>query len=177
VNGGRSDGNRKDSFMQIKKVTVRILITVLIIIFSISLVYAADKKGSRMKKDITVTLDFSAPEKTISPYIFGINDRADFNKVSPKAIRLGGNRMTAYNWENNKSNAGSDWKNQTDDYMLGTVRKNLKRQPGAVALNVAEDAKDHNVPYTLLTLQMAGYVANKDGEKKLINTIRRRRLV
>ncbi|MCR4580268.1 MAG: glycoside hydrolase family 44 protein [Treponema sp.] len=121
--------------------------------------------------DITVSLDFAAPKKAISPYIFGINDRADLNKVSPKSIRLGGNRMTAYNWENNKSNAGSDWKNHTDDYMLSNVRPQLKRQPGAAALNVAQDAKEHNVPYTLLTLQMAGYVANKDGEKGPKNSL------
>jgi len=126
---------------------------------------------SLFAEDISVNVDFEAPKKAISPYIFGINDRADLKKVSPKSIRLGGNRMTAYNWENNKSNAGSDWKNYTDNYMLNNVRSQLKRQPGAAALNVAQDAKEYNVPYTLLTLQMAGYVANKDGEKTSSNSL------
>lgn len=124
------------------------------LMLAISPVFAAGNKKSGMKNKVTVTVDFSAPEKEISPYIYGINDGADLKKVSPKAIRLGGNRMTDYNWENNKSNAGSDWKNQTDDYMIRNVRSNLKRQPGAPALNVSEDAKLYNVPYTLLTLQI-----------------------
>lgn len=129
------------------------------------------EKEKAMNNQISVTLDLEAPQKQISPYIFGINDRADLKKVSPKSIRLGGNRMTAYNWENNKSNAGSDWKNQTDDYMLGTVRSSLRNLPAAAALNVSQDAIEHNVPYTLLTLQMAGYVANKDGQKSKDNSL------
>lgn len=145
----------------------KLLITGIVILLNIKgFCFAND-----MSKHVSITLDLNAPEKEISPFIFGINDRADFRKVSPKSIRLGGNRMTAYNWENNKSNAGSDWKNQTDDYMLGNVRTSLRRKPAAAALNVAQDAIEHNVPYTLLTLQMAGYVANKDGIKNKDNSL------
>lgn len=166
MNGGKSIGRpEKGNQMKKKDKFLKAIIIYTALSLTMFNLFAIDESGEKMKSTITVSIDNSAPEKAISPYIFGINDRADFSKVSPKSIRLGGNRMTAYNWENNKSNAGSDWKNQTDDYMLNTVRPNLKRQPGAAALNVSEDAKEHNVPYTLLTLQMAGYVANKDGIK------------
>lgn len=112
-------------------------------------------------------MNFSGEEKPISPYIYGINDGASFKKVSPKSIRFGGNRTTGYNWENNKSNAGTDWYNQTDDYLIRNVRSNLKQKPAAAALNVSQDAVENNVPYTLLTLPMAGYVAKTDGQKSV----------
>ena len=34
-----------------------------------------------------------------------------------KFRRVGGNRMTGYNWETNASNAGRDWKNISDMYL------------------------------------------------------------
>lgn len=122
-------------------------------------------------KKISVTVDFSAPQKNISPYIFGVNDGARLKFVKPGSIRLGGNRTTGYNWENNKSNAGTDWHNQTDDYLIRDVRSSLRMKPGAAALDVAEDAKEYKVPYTLLTLPMAGYVAKKDGQKTEANSL------
>ena len=154
--------------MQRKKFQGKFIMAGLISILALSTACNAQTHG---KAQVNIKLDFERPQKSISPYLFGINDRADLSKVSPKAVRLGGNRMTAYNWENNKSNAGSDWKNKTDDYMLGNVRSSLKRKPAAAALNVAEDAKEHNIPYTLLTLPMAGYVANKDGVKTAKNEL------
>ena len=48
----------------------------------------------------------------ISPYIYGMNLRKEFSHTSEDystMVRLGGNRLTGYNWENNASNAGADW--------------------------------------------------------------------
>jgi hypothetical protein len=42
--------------------------------------------------------------------------------------RSGGNRMTAYNWETNASNAGSDYYNENDSFLGGGNTPN-----GAVA--------------------------------------------
>ncbi|MCR4742487.1 MAG: hypothetical protein K5866_06430 [Treponema sp.] len=122
-------------------------------------------------KKINVTIDLSAPTKSISPYIFGVNDGVDLKKLQAGSIRLGGNRMTAYNWESNKSNAGSDWYNNSDNYLINRIRSQFKRTPAGPALNVIEDARQFNVPYTLLTLQMAGYVANKDGKMTADNSL------
>ena len=136
-----------------------------------SLISCASTSTENVKDKILVSIDFDAPKKTISPYIYGINDGANLNFVHPKSIRLGGNRMTAYNWENNLSNAGSDWYHSSDDYMVQRVRPEYKRVPGGAALNVSRDAFLRSIPYTLLTLQMAGYVANSNGRMTKDNAL------
>lgn len=102
----------------------------------------------------------SEDHKNISPYIYGVNSGVDLNTVSAKSFRLGGNRMSAYNWENNMSNAGSDWKNMSDMNLISSAAEQFRRVPGGAALNASYEAQNGNVPYTLLTLQMLGYVAS-----------------
>ena len=69
-------------------------------------------------KHVTVTVTPSSTH-AISPYIYGVNN-ANTSGVYPTGTasalpsnltfdRLGGNRLTAYNWETNASNAGSDF--------------------------------------------------------------------
>jgi hypothetical protein len=98
---------------------------------------------------------------SISPYIYGVNVGTDLDLVSPGSIRLGGNRLTAYNWENNLSNAGSDYENNTDKYLVSQVPDELKFKPGAPTLAISYEAANRAIPYTLTTLQMQGYVASK----------------
>ncbi|MGN1147050.1 MAG: glycoside hydrolase family 44 protein, partial [Lachnospiraceae bacterium] len=114
-----------------------------------------------IQPDIIVNVYPDEEGKAISPYIYGVNAGVDLSSVSAGSLRLGGNRMTAYNWENNVSNAGSDWYNSSDMYMVQDIPKNLASQPGAVALNVSAEAMEYQVPYALLTLPMLGYVANE----------------
>ncbi len=108
--------------------------------------------------DITVYPDEG--HKSISPYIYGVNSGVDLSTVSAKSFRLGGNRMTAYNWENNMSNAGSDWNNSADMYLITNAADQFKRVPGGAAMNASYEAANGNVPYTLLSLQMLGYVSS-----------------
>lgn len=98
--------------------------------------------------------------KSISPYIYGVNSGVDMSKVTAGSFRLGGNRMSSYNWENNMSNAGSDWYNTADQYLITTAADQFRRIPGGAALNASYEAANGNVPYTLLTLQMLGYVSS-----------------
>lgn len=51
----------------------------------------------------------------VSRYVYGSN-QADWQgkTYNLTLTRWGGNRTTAYNWENNASNAGSDWHHQND---------------------------------------------------------------
>jgi hypothetical protein len=58
----------------------------------------------------------------ISPFVYGIN-HPDWEKQGwiPTLTRAGGNRLTAYNWETNASNAGSDWHHQNDNLMGSDV--------------------------------------------------------
>ena len=52
----------------------------------------------------------------ISPYIYGINGTSLGNYNNPTFKRTGGNRITAYNWTNNYSNAGNDYYYENDNY-------------------------------------------------------------
>ncbi len=51
----------------------------------------------------------------ISQLIYGSNQTL-IPEVTT-AMRLGGNRMTGYNWVNNYSNAGEDWHHSSDNYL------------------------------------------------------------
>lgn len=114
--------------------------------------------AEQSKADITVYP--TEVRKSISPYIYGVNSGVDLSTVSAGSFRLGGNRMTAYNWENNMSNAGSDWHNSADTYLVNNVAEQFRGVPGAAALNASYEASQGNVPYTLLSLQMLGYVSS-----------------
>jgi hypothetical protein len=114
-------------------------------------------------RSVTVTFDVNAAERerAISPLIYGMNlDKtlgpAQFAEVMAQArpgmVRMGGNRWTAYNWENNDSNAGSDYEYQNDDYLSSST------SPGAAVLPTVEAAEKAGIP-VLLTIPIAGYVS------------------
>ncbi len=72
--------------------------------------------------NVTITID---PTKTkpISPYIYGINFYSGVTGAPPQLTfdRAGGNRWTAYNWETNASNAGSDYLYENDDFLTSST--------------------------------------------------------
>lgn len=116
--------------------------------------------------DLTVTVDTNGYRKPISPYIYGINHnrRGDDIDVTSFSSRQGGNRHSAYNWENNASSAGADYKHYSDAYLVNFNKDSLAI-PGANALEYAEDMNTQNIDYKITTVQMAGYVAaDTDGE-------------
>lgn len=111
--------------------------------------------------NMNITVDMSGKRKEISPYIYGINQyghQDDYKNISVNAVRQGGNRMVAYNWENNASNAGSDWKHSSDDNLSKSDR------PADCVQVLSDEAKKYGIDYKLTTLQLAGYVsADKNG--------------
>jgi hypothetical protein len=108
---------------------------------------------------INVSIDTDSG-KPISPYIYGINSVPPANVLVATAHRLGGNRTTGYNWENNLSSAGEDWHNYNDEYL---IPKNKNGSiPAITVTDFVENAKK-NGAYALITLPMAGYVANDKG--------------
>ena len=111
-------------------------------------------------KIVEITVTPSEGHKAVSPYIYGVNSGVDMSAVSAKSFRLGGNRLSAYNWENNLSNAGSDWHNSSDMYLVQNVAEEFRDVPAGAIFNAAYDARKGNVPYTLITLQMLGYVSS-----------------
>lgn len=110
---------------------------------------------------MNVKVNLTGEHKEISPYIYGVNQYGNENYLSDlnvNAVRQGGNRMTAYNWENNASNAGSDWKHSSDDNLTKSD------EPAAVVQELSALCAKNSVPYKFTTLQLAGYVAaDKDG--------------
>ena len=120
--------------------------------------------GEASGKSVNITIDTSKERKAISPYIYGVNAELMEQDVSCKAVRAGGNRYTAYNWETNASNAGADWKNISDGYFMQSVPAEMKDKPGCAALKLNEVCAQKGA-YPLMTLELAGYVAgDMDGE-------------
>jgi hypothetical protein len=110
----------------------------------------------------TITVHFNlAPEQDtflISPYIYGSNGQSDDSTANITALRLGGNRLSGYNWETGASNAGTDYLNESDDYLTYQLPQADWSKPGIVPIAFQQQAKKIGA-YTLSTLPAAGYVA------------------
>ena len=114
---------------------------------------------------VTFSIDTSKDTLRISPFIYGVNSSSVDVSAGITARRLGGNRMTGYNWENNASSAGSDYQQSSDDYMTWVfgIPNSLANVP-AITLTAFHDTSLAHGCYTLLTLPAAGYVArDKNG--------------
>jgi Glycoside hydrolase family 44 len=98
---------------------------------------------------ITYNIDATGSKTRISPYIYGTNSTGNSDYT---IVRSGGNRLTAYNWENNWSNAGADWYFENDQYMSSSTI------PGK-AITDFRDSCVANHQDSIVTLQMAGYVS------------------
>ncbi len=67
--------------------------------------------------DITFDVHANMNVHAISPYIYGLNDGSQAAATHATIVRSGGNRLTAFNWENNASNAGSDYQFENDGFL------------------------------------------------------------
>ena len=67
---------------------------------------------------VDLTIDATRVGRPISPLIYGYNAIRDPGARGVTLLRAGGNRYTAYNWENNASNAGADFKFQNDGFLV-----------------------------------------------------------
>jgi hypothetical protein len=101
---------------------------------------------------IQFTINSGENVKAISPWIYGSNSTNITNRTFD---RSGGNRMTGYNWENNASNAGSDWYHHSD---YGLANNLTNAAPGYAVRNMIVNANIANRA-SLITVPMAGYVA------------------
>jgi len=112
----------------------------------------------------TIRVHADAPGHAISPAIYGINclanGKAPYLAADSAMLgsdRMGGNRMTGFNWESNFSNAGSDWQNSSDSWMTQNPVATATGIGGAVGSFVDRDLSLGRLP--IVQLQMAGYVA------------------
>jgi len=112
---------------------------------------------------VTFNIDVEKERKPISPWIYGSNRLPGDSGIMVSA-RLGGNRWTGYNWENNASNAGNDWNHSSDDFLCWALSCSDWNQPAAALHTFINRVAEKNGKYVLLTLPMAGYVAaDKNG--------------
>lgn len=138
-----------------------ILLVLIQVLASHNLVFA--ELGEEI--NIDVNIDTTIDRAPISPYIYGVNQDyvydEDYENQTITAMRLGGNRLTGYNWENNYSSAGEDWNNSSDTYMLSAigVPESQWNEPGAVVTTFQDQNIKNNIPYSIITLQAGGYVA------------------
>jgi hypothetical protein len=115
--------------------------------------------------DVTVSVSV-VPSAThpISPYIYGVNNANNsgvFPGGTPSVLpnnltfdRLGGNRLTTYDWETNASNAGSDYLYENDGLFPGTI-------PASAVTNFIAADQPAGLA-TLFTVQMQGLVAGDE---------------
>jgi hypothetical protein len=95
----------------------------------------------------------------ISPFVYGVNDGAQAKNAGATLVRNGGNRLTAFNWENNASNAGSDYNYENDDYMCANAKCLPSNDaPGAFLKAVVDQATAAGAQ-TMLTVPIVDYVS------------------
>jgi hypothetical protein len=102
---------------------------------------------------VTITLT-PGSTRAISPYVYGLNFYNGIANAPPLVTldRAGGNRWTAYNWENNASNAGSDYLYESDNYLSSS-----STPAEAVRAAIAGDRAVGTA--SLVTFQLQGWVA------------------
>ncbi|MDP9036202.1 MAG: glycoside hydrolase family 44 protein [Myxococcota bacterium] len=71
--------------------------------------------GDPGQVDVTFAVRTDQNVHAISPFVYGVNDESVAARAHAPIVRSGGNRATAFNWENNASNAGSDYQFENDD--------------------------------------------------------------
>ena len=83
---------------------------------------------------VTFAIDSTQDVHAISRFIYGMNFWSATGRPANLTLsRSGGNRLTAYNWETNASNAGSDYFNENDSYLGGGETPNGAIAPSIVA--------------------------------------------
>ncbi len=115
--------------------------------------------------ELPLSVNPSRVIRPISPYVYGIN--AQHLAGSGATLRrLGGNRGSAYNWENNASNAGSDYQHVNDEWTCSVMGYENCSEPGAQYLNFVQDSKREGAE-AIVTVTMQDYVsADKNGDVK-----------
>src|SRR6266850_531929 len=124
----------------------------------------ASATPANVAADVTIIVD-PTQTQSISPSIYGINFYNGVSGAPPLLTfdRAGGNRWTAYNWETNASNAGSDFLYQNDSY-LSSSNVPAEAVRGFIAADQAKGVA------SLVTFQLQGLVsADENGPVSVTN--------
>ncbi len=124
----------------------------------------------------TFTINALTGNHPISPLTFGGNEDYGPNQNTPAStgttaghdtipnalyMRLGGNRLSTYNWENNADNAGADYGPYNSDFMMLTWvgQPGNANQAPALGVTARYDQWRSLGKEVLATVQMMGWVA------------------
>ena len=111
--------------------------------------------GHVFAQDVTFTIDAVHDRHLIPSAAYGVND----STISGSTVhRHGGNRHTGLNWENNASNAGTDYFNSSDSFLGSNAGIGNSQTSGAL-LQAWLDADRAQGFKSIITLPLAGYVA------------------
>lgn len=111
--------------------------------------------GDPGASDVKLTIRSDMGVHKISPLIYGTNGGQDLANNRQTIVRSGGNRLTAYNWENNGSNAGSDYCFQNDRTFVPPSGPNT---PGYAVSPMLNEAKTRGHA-AIVTIPIVDYVA------------------
>ncbi|MEO0514911.1 MAG: glycoside hydrolase family 44 protein [Planctomycetota bacterium] len=139
--------------------------------FLLSLCVASASASVAGAGSVVVTIDTQAEPRPISDFIYGSNHEVE-GHMFRAARRLGGNRLSAYNWRIDASNAGKDYRHNSDQWL--TRQTWWQATAGARPVRVADDKagavhRFHEESlargsYSLVTVPLAGFVvADADG--------------
>ncbi len=131
---------------------------------SFFIVVLAAISSAAAAESVHFSVDAGDDVAPISRFIYGTNRQLEGPFSNCTFTRSGGNRLTAYNWVTNASNAGNDWHFQNDNFMGGG------EVPGGSLIPGIKAAADHNAGI-VLTVPMAGFVsADKKGDGDVRNS-------
>lgn len=114
--------------------------------------------GDAGPADVQFEVHAERPTHPISPLIYGTNQPDDPQGSRYGLVRMGGNRLTAFNWENNASNAGNDYQFQNDDYLVQDLPAAQRNTPGAALQGPLSTARGIGASL-LATVPLIDYVA------------------
>jgi hypothetical protein len=121
--------------------------------FAIAIPGAVIPPSTPPASQLTFNVDSTQDVRAISRFIYGMNGwDPSMRPANLTLSRSGGNRMTAYNWETNDSNAGADFQNQNDTFLGGGSVPNGAVKPGLEAARAAGAGM-------LVTMPLIGYVS------------------
>jgi hypothetical protein len=115
--------------------------------------------GDPGPSDVTFTISSNQNAHAIPSLVYGVNDGNFAAATHATIVRSGGNRLTAFNWENNASNAGSDYQFENDDSLCGGITcAGGNNAPGGYLKAIIDQASAAGAA-TLLTIPIVDYVA------------------
>lgn len=108
---------------------------------------------------VKIVIDTERDRKSISRFIYGINDDYSISDTDVYAVKKSGTALSSYNWEINTANMGADGGFENSYGLVSEFGRNVLNTPALVVNSVVNKATLYDIPSRYVTLQMMGYAA------------------